>query len=66
MCGIAGLIFLIGSQLWSSVQDMLPVPGGTVGALAEIIVVGGLGGIGFVMALWLFVPSIPMSKKASR
>ena len=52
-CGIAGLIFLIGSQLWSSVQDTLPVPGGTVGALAEIIVVGGLGGIGFVMALWL-------------
>ena len=52
-CGIAGLIFLIGSQLWSIVQDTLPVPGGTVGALAEIIVVGGLGGIGFVMALWL-------------
>ena len=52
-CGIAGLIFLIGGQLWGIVQDTLPVPGGTVGALAEIMVVGGLGGIGFVMALWL-------------
>ncbi len=52
-CGIAGLIFLIGSQLWSRAQDTLPLPGGTLGALAEIVVVGGIGGIGFVMALWL-------------
>jgi hypothetical protein len=43
----------LGSYLWKLGQARLSFPTGTLGALAEIVVVGGLGLAGFVLALWL-------------
>lgn len=55
-CGLAGLVFLAGSQLWRVLLDMGVAPPGTAGALLEVIVIGSMGLLGFLAGLLLLRP----------
>lgn len=55
-CGLTGLVFLAGARLWLTLAEAGIVPEGTVGALLEVVVVGGLGLVGFLLALLLLRP----------
>ncbi len=50
-CGLAGVIFLLGSRLWAVLDSAGRVPAGAVGAVLEIAVVGAAGLVVFFIAL---------------
>lgn len=52
-CGLTGLIFLAGNRLWHATGATGVLPRGTAGALLEILLVGGVGLVAFVLSLWL-------------
>ncbi len=65
-CMLTGLIFLAGSLVWAKISATGLVPGGTLGALLEIAVVGGLGLAAFVLSLWLLRAFDPDEREAIR
>lgn len=52
-CALTGLIFLAGNRLWTRLQLTGAAPDGTLGAVFEIAVIGGIGLVAFVLSLWL-------------
>ncbi len=52
-CALAGVVFLAGNLAWSALLAAGVAPAGTVGALIELVAVGGLGFAAFVASLFL-------------
>lgn len=52
-CGLTGLVFLAGNRVWAALRVTGVVPGGTLGAVLEIVLVGGFGLAVFILSLGL-------------